>query len=82
MKIYLVEKDNGQSYEDRYTWIESGFISFRRASQYLLDQGFRPYPILNSENEYVVCFEWYESDEYMADCEFAYIKEMELNEEQ
>ena len=81
MKIYLVEKDNGQSYEDRYTWIESAFVSFRRASQDLLNQGFTPYPQLNSKNEYVVCFERYEIDEDMEIYEFAYIGEIDLNED-
>lgn len=43
MKIYLVEKDNGETYEDYHTSITGAFTSFRSASESLIKKGFKPY---------------------------------------
>lgn len=42
-KVYLVELDNGELYEDYATWIEKVFSTYRKASQYLVDEGYEPY---------------------------------------
>jgi hypothetical protein len=43
MKIYLVDVDNGGSYEDYDHRAIAAFTTFRSASQYLLDDGYKPY---------------------------------------
>lgn len=43
MKIYLVNKDNGESYEDYDHQVVAAFTTFRLASQYLLKDGYIPY---------------------------------------
>jgi len=43
MKVYLVELDNGLSFEDYYSWIEKAFTTYRGASQWLIDEGFEPH---------------------------------------
>jgi len=43
MKIYLIDRDNGESYEDYDHQVVAAFTSFRLASQYLLDDGYTPY---------------------------------------
>lgn len=44
MKIYLIEKDNGESYEDYHAYIESAFTSYRTATEALLNEGYKMYP--------------------------------------
>lgn len=44
MRIYLIEKDNGESYEDYRTQITSAFTSYRKASESLLSEGYVPHP--------------------------------------
>lgn len=77
MKIYLVDVDNGETYEDYRHWIEAVFTTYRGASQYLIDEGYEPdYVRRRGEDE--LEFYWQESDEYMAECSHAYIIEKEL----
>lgn len=45
MKIYLIEKDNGESYEDYHSEITSAFTNYRKATESLLDDGYKPYPL-------------------------------------
>lgn len=79
MKVYLVETDNGESYEDYHASIESVHKSFRSASQYLLDGGYKPFPDRDfMTGEPVVRFYWEDSEEYR--CSGARIIEMELDD--
>ncbi|WP_099301946.1 hypothetical protein [Bacillus sp. Marseille-P3800] len=43
MKVYLVEKDNGESFEDNYTWIDGAYSTYRKASGSLLEDGYVPF---------------------------------------
>lgn len=43
MKVYLVDKDNGETYEDYDHWIDGAYSTYRKASQSLLDDGYIPY---------------------------------------
>lgn len=77
MKIYLVEKNNCEPYEDYHSWIETVYTSYRDASQSLIDDGFEAYYwSINSIGD--LRFYWQESDEYMADCQGARVLEREL----
>lgn len=77
MKVFLVEKDNCESYEDNRKWISKAFKTYRGASQWLIDQSFEVYYETFTGVEDLWFF-WQESDEYMAACEGARIIEMEL----
>ena len=43
MKVYLVEMDNGEVYEEYFRWTEKVFTTYRGASQYLIDEGYVPF---------------------------------------
>ena len=77
MKVYLVEKDNCESYEDYHDWIDGAFKTFRGASQSLINEGFEPY-YERHFGESRLRFFWEESDEYMAKCQGARIIEIEV----
>jgi hypothetical protein len=80
-KVYVVDIDNGESYEDFRHWISKVFTTYRTAVNYLLDQGYEPFPTYTytiNGQERDVAFYWQESDEYMADSSIAKIIEMEL----
>lgn len=47
MKIHLIEKDNGESYEDYHTEIAAAFTGYRRATESLLGDGYKLYPQRN-----------------------------------
>lgn len=79
MKVYLIEKDNCESYEDFYKWISSAHSSYRGASQSLIDEGFEAYIELYA-GKYDVRFYWQESNQYMAESRGAKIIEMELQD--
>lgn len=80
-KVYLVDIDNGESYEDYRHSVDKVFSTYRGASQWLIDEGYQPYEFYNhSDQEADIAFEWIESDEYMADSSNAEIIEMEVNE--
>ncbi len=52
MPIYLVEKDNGEDYpEDYYSWVDCAFKSFRRASEYLMADGYTMYFSISIKGE-------------------------------
>ncbi|WP_405101692.1 hypothetical protein [Oceanobacillus sp. FSL H7-0719] len=78
MKVYLVERDNGEMYEDYQTYITSAHLTYRNASQQLIDDGYEPYPTTNYEGDTVLYFCWQESDEYMAESSHAEIIEIEV----
>lgn len=44
MKVFLVRKDNGETYEDYREYIDSTHTSYRSATKVLLEDGFKPYP--------------------------------------
>ena len=46
MKVYVVEVDNGQEYEDYEDHIEGIFKSYRSAAQHLINNGFVPYALI------------------------------------
>lgn len=57
MRVYLVEKDNGESYEDYRTRTTGAFMTHRGASESLLDDGYSPYPSMSMiDNEWEVRF--------------------------
>ncbi|MEB5480942.1 hypothetical protein P8825_15355 [Shouchella clausii] len=74
MKVYLVNKDNGEI-EDFDHWIDGAYSTYRKASQSLLDDGYIPY---------YECGEVLFSREKEDDCIFeearARIIEMEIDE--
>ena len=39
-KLYVIEKNNGLSYEDHFPWLDGSSKNYRSASQHLIDQGF------------------------------------------
>lgn len=80
MKVYLVDVDNGESYEDYMHGIRAVFTTYRGASEWLIDKGYEPYYYIDYENKDDVRFYWQESDEYMADRSNATIIEMEVRE--
>ena len=78
MKVYLVEMDNGELYEDYYRWTEKVFTTYRGASQYLLDEDYTPYPEVNYEtNEYYLVFTDEDDEGRTFDAE---VTEMEVEE--
>ncbi|WP_156319104.1 hypothetical protein [Cytobacillus solani] len=81
MKVYLVEINNYESFEDYRAWIEKAFTTYRAASQWLIEDGFEVYPLYNYKGEWELDFYWQESNEYMADCRGAGIIEIELYEQ-
>lgn len=82
MKIYLVDADNGETYEDYNHQTVGAYKSFRGASQSLLDKEYQPYPYSDfMTKEYDVRFHFSTSDEDgWEDCSDAKIIEMELQE--
>lgn len=78
-KVYLVEMDNGESYEDYHAWIEKAFTSYRNATKWLIDEGYEVFPEHKMSGKLELNFYWQESDEYMADCSFAKIIEMVIS---
>lgn len=79
-KIFLLEMDNGESYEDYRSWIDAAFRTHRGAQEYLLQQGYIPYYIRKYNGEYDIYFDWSESDESSRCTDFVDIIEMELGD--
>ncbi|UTR05207.1 hypothetical protein MM326_13955 [Alkalihalobacillus sp. LMS6] len=78
MIVYLVEKDNGESYEDYEAWVDGVYSTFRKASESLLEDGYTLYyESLLRINE--LRFYRRESDEYLARVYDAKIIEMEVD---
>lgn len=80
MKVYLVDVDNGESHEDYSHWVEKIYTSYRDASQYLIDEGFEAYFDYNDNDEIEVDFYWEKSKDHYADCSWARIIEMDIEE--
>jgi hypothetical protein len=80
LKIYLVDADNGETYEDYDHQTIAAFTSFRGASQNLVDEGYEPYPYRDfMTKEYNVRFCFTVIDEYgWENSSDAKIIEMEL----
>ena len=81
MKIYLVDMDNGESYEDYRHWIAKVFTDYRKAAEWLVEIGYEPrylYKWTGSEYGHDVEYYCQESEGYMAECSWARILEMEL----
>jgi hypothetical protein len=80
MKIYLIDLDNGQPYEDNFHYVSHAFKSYLSAAQHLLNGGYKPIPPYKNSittGDFEVAF-FIEEDEF-TDC-FARITEMELQE--
>ena len=78
MKVYLVEMDNGEMYDDFYRWTEKVFTTYRGASQYLIDEEYDPYPDMNYElDDYELIFSYEDEDGRYYRAE---ITEMEVEE--
>lgn len=43
MRVYLIEKDNGETYEDYHTHIDGAFTTYRGATESLLSEGYKPH---------------------------------------
>ena len=57
MKVYLVEMDNGEFYDDFFRWTEKVFTNHLGASLYLIDSGYAPHPEIDyKSNEYYLMF--------------------------
>jgi hypothetical protein len=80
-KVYLIDADNGESYEDYYHAISKVFSTYRGAAQWLVSEGYEPFYSYDfSYQEHDVMYYWQEDDQYGADCSFAKIIEMDLEE--
>jgi hypothetical protein len=78
MDVYLVDVDNGELYEDYYHSVVKVFTTYRAASQWLLEEGYKPFSkniyINNSEDiEFIL-------DDGVEDYLHAEIIEMEVEE--
>lgn len=80
MKVYLVDVDNGESYEDYQHNVMAVFTSYRSASEWLINKGYEPFVYRSSSKDYNVHFRWQENNEYMSNHSDAEIIEMELQE--
>jgi hypothetical protein len=79
MKVYLVDTDNGELYEDYHHSVDKVFTTYRGATQWLIDEGYEPY-YDNTFGKFDVGFYWQEDDEYMSRCSDAKVIEMELED--
>lgn len=78
MNVYLVEKDNGESYEDFYKWVDGAYTTFRKATESLLADGYTPYyEILCGKGN--LHFQLYEEGEFFDVYSYAQIIEMEVD---
>ncbi|MGM9986356.1 MAG: hypothetical protein ACI35O_03915 [Bacillaceae bacterium] len=78
MKVYLVQVDNGDHYENYYRWTEKVFTTYMGAAQYLIDEGYEPYSDFNYEtNEPDVSFCVELENNFESEAEIA---EMEVEE--
>lgn len=77
-KIYLVQVDNRELYEDYQDWIEKAFTTYRAASQYLIDQGYEPFVEEGWKGEFELHFYWEENVWYTRS--MGEIIEMDLEE--
>lgn len=75
MKIYLVDEDNGEQYGDNIHYVTNAFKSYRSASQYLLDEGYKPHPYESIDNG-----DWKINFYFEDDWGYADIIEMELQD--
>lgn len=82
MKIYLVDRDNGESYEDYHHQVVAAFTSFRSASQYLIDNGYVPCADYDwKTKEDTIRFLWQSEDgDGWINSSDAWIIEMDLQE--
>lgn len=81
MKVYLIDIDNGESYEDFHHWIKKVFTTYRGASQWLIDEGYDVY--VNNWKKDAMELEFYwedKEDDYVYGCKYARIIEMEVDE--
>ena len=79
MNVYLVEMDNGESYEDYYSWIDTVYTTYRAASMDLIERGYEVYPERSfSSGEWDLGFEWKELDDDIMRYSGAKIIEKEL----
>ena len=60
MNVYLVKIDNGECYEDYNWWVEKVYTNYRNASQYLINEGYKPYMDIHHELKFEC-----EIDEYI-----------------
>lgn len=82
MKVYLIEKDNCESYEDYYSWIETGFTSYRLATEYLLNREFVIcIDLLRNNKEEDLKFYWQEDESRSSFRQGARIIEVEIFDE-
>jgi len=72
VKVYLVEMDNGEMYEDYQAWIKAAFTTHRKASQWLINSGYVPYATHDIAGNIIV--------EFYKDLKNARILEIELVE--
>jgi hypothetical protein len=77
MKVYLVEVDNGELYDSYSSWIEKAFTTYRKASAWLIEKGYKPDFTYSIKGEVDVYF-YLPGEEYL-DSQ-AWITEIEIEE--
>jgi len=77
-KVYLVQMDNGETYDDYHSWIEKVFTSYRKASKWLMSEGYEPFPEYNIHGNLVLIFQREEKTNYYEKSYEAEIIEMEV----
>jgi hypothetical protein len=77
MTVYLVELDNGEMYDEYNSWIEKAFTTYRRASTWLINNGYRPDFTYTIKGEIDIYF-YIPGEEYL-DSQ-AWITEIEIEE--
>lgn len=65
MKIYVIEHNNAEMYDDYHSWLGTGFKTFRGATEWLLDEGFKVYYTHSLKGEKQLYFYAEGNDEYM-----------------
>ncbi|MGG4434477.1 hypothetical protein AAXE64_07945 [Priestia megaterium] len=43
MKIHVIEFNNAEMYDEYHSWLGTGFKTFRGATEWLMDKGFKVY---------------------------------------
>jgi hypothetical protein len=83
MKVYLIDRDNQEQYEDYEHGTIAAFTTFRGASQYLIERGYKPYfeEAVSYEDEYFEeVLEFYKHDRLQNEKARALIVVMDLQE--
>lgn len=81
MKAYLVQMDNGETYDDYRSWIGKVFTSYRNASKWLISEGYEAFPEYNIHGNLALIFQREEKNDYYEKSYEAKILEMDIEED-